>query len=60
MTELSEEYNYQHWRSDNENALILLSLKTNGDVQFSTTDDPLRIELGEKFLYLAHGEANDS
>lgn len=59
ITELSEEYDYAQWQSDNQSALILLSLKSNGDIQFNTTDDPLRVAKGDKFYYLSETQEND-
>jgi CPA1 family monovalent cation:H+ antiporter len=52
VTELSNEYGYPQWREDNPNALMLLVLKSNGDLLFNNVDQPLRVEPGEKLFYL--------
>ncbi len=52
-TELSKEYDFKKWREGNAAAQILMTLKSNGDVEFHTTDHSTRIAFGDKFFYLA-------
>jgi len=58
VTELSEEYTYEQWASDNPDSQILMALKTNGDIVFDTVDEPLQAETGSKLFYMA--DANQS
>ena len=53
ITELSDEYDYKKWRTDNESAQMLLAVKPNGDISFDTVDNPLFAEKGAKLFYLA-------
>jgi len=52
VTELSDDYGYENWLADNNNAHPLLALQPNGDLVFSTINTPLIPESGHKLIYL--------
>lgn len=55
-TELSDEYGFKQWRDSNQSALLLLAIKENGDVEFNTIQEPLKIEIGDTFFYLTEND----
>ncbi len=52
VTELSESYAYENWRADNPDALMLLALRPDGDLEFQTLDTTLVAEVGFKLISL--------
>lgn len=56
VTEISDEYPYKLWRSDNPDAQMLLALMPNGELSFDTDDEELFAEEGCRLFYLAKPE----
>lgn len=53
VTDLSDEYSYNEWRDDNQEALMLFALRPNGDILFNTIEQRLVVESGYKLFYLS-------
>lgn len=56
VTELSDEYPYEKWQSDNDQALLALVLTANGDIRFNAIDEMLSADAGDKVFYLSEAK----
>ena len=52
MTEITEEYGFDQWRSDNPDALKLFTIDKGGDISFKTADSALKPIDGTTLVYL--------
>ena len=53
VTDLTEEYSVDEWRTDNEQALKLFSINKNGEISFKTSDKALEPSAGTTLFYLS-------
>jgi len=51
-TEITDAYNFEAWKADNEGALILFTIKTNGTIKFNSEDDVINSTKDCRLIYL--------
>jgi hypothetical protein len=59
VTEFGEEYSQEQWLSDNPEAVMLFSLRKNGDLKFNTIDEPLAAGADDKLFYLTAAKKDE-
>jgi len=53
VTAISNAYTFENWRQDNSEALAIMVIEPNGDIQFNATDNEFSADAEFKLLYLS-------